>query len=557
MRDFTHDRNRFEINGRRVYLRGRIDCCFYPLTGYPPMDKAGWRRVISILKDWGLNHARFHSWCPPDAAFEAADELGFYFQAEFPNKRSGFNAPEDANAAIHNIDRLDVTSTETTVSLYDYARREGELIFRDFGNHPSFVMFTLGNEMGRRKAMYDLVAMFKQADPRHLYAQGSNNLHWNPSLAEGDDFWVTCRTTKTLPVRGSFAYHSFPNPHIETRPPSTMVDYCKSICGFQVPVIGHETGQFQVFPDFRDIDKFTGVVKGKSYEIFRDRLREAGMVDQDRDFVRASGALSAICYREDIEAALRTPDMGGFQLLDIQDFPGQGTALVGMLNVFMESKGIIKPAKWRQFCCETVPLLRMKKYAWTTDETFIGRVQVAHYGPADIADAHVTWAVTDAAGKTVASGAFDPVTIKQGTVFDVDMFAVPLAKVAGPQKLTITLAIQGTAYRNEYPIWVYPAKVDNAAPRACWSAAASTTPRRGSTSPPAGRSCCCPISTSCPRACPAGSSATSGRRCSPPARKNEACRRHPARWAFSATPTPLPLRTSPRSSTAIGSGGTW
>jgi len=464
MRDFTTERNRLKINGRSVFLRGKNDCCLFPLTGYPPMDKAGWLRVLSIARSYGINHYRFHSWCPPEAAFEAADELGIYFQVEIPNKRSGFRVPEDTEAARHNIDRLEVESTGTKVGLYEYVKREGELIFKAFGNHPSFVMFTLGNELGRNRGMYDLVSHFRQIDPRRLYAQGSNNVHWNPSLAEGDDFWVTCKTSKTLPVRGAFSTLDFQNPHIEYRSPSTMVDFGESIAGIDVPVISHENGSFQVSPDFREIPKYTGVLRARNLEIFRERLRAAGMLDQAHDFVRASGALSVICHREDIEAALRTPGLGGFQLLDIQDFPGQGTALVGILNVFMESKGLITPQAWRQFCCETVPLLRMKKYTWTTDETFIGRVQIAHYGPADIPGAQVTWTVTDSKGRKVAGDAFDRVTIEQGKVFEVDMFAMPLKEIAAPQKLTVTLAVAGTEYRNDYDIWVYPPDVNTSVP---------------------------------------------------------------------------------------------
>ncbi len=464
MRDFTKEHNRLKINGNTVFLRGKNDCCLFPLTGYPPMDKAGWLRVLSIAKSYGINHYRFHSWCPPEAAFEAADELGAYFQAELPNKRSGFQAPENQEAALHNIDRLDVESADTKVSLYDYGKREGELIFKHFGNHPSFVMFTLGNELGHTQGMFELVAHFRETDPRHLYAQGSNNMHWNPSLAEDDDFWVTCKTGKTLPVRGAFFQADYPNPHIEHCSPSTMVDFSESIAGIPVPVISHENGSFQVSPDFGEISKYTGVTRARNLEIFRERLKAAGMLDQAHDFVQASGALSVICHREDIEAALRTPYFGGFQLLDLQDFPGQGTALVGMLNVFMESKGLIKPEAWRQFCCETVPLLRMKKYTWTTDETFMGRVQVAHYGPADIEDAHVTWTVIDTQGRKIAGDAFGKTTIKQGKVFDIDMFSMPLKRVAAPQKLTITLAIEGTTYRNDYNIWVYPPRIDTKAP---------------------------------------------------------------------------------------------
>jgi len=465
MRDFTRERNRLTVNGSPVFLRGKNDCCLFPLTGYPPMDKSGWLRVLSIAQSYGINHYRFHSWCPPEAAFQAADELGVYFQAEIPNKRSGFQAPEDKEAAIHNIDRLDVESTLRKKSLYEYAKREGELIFKAFGNHPSLVMFTLGNELGRNQGMFELVSHFKHVDPRNLYAQGTNNMHWNPSLAEGDDFWVTVKTSKTLPLRGSFSTLDFPNPHIEHRSPSTMVDFSESISGVPVPLIGHEIGSFQVYPDYREIRKYTGALRARNLETFRERLKEAGMLDQAHDFVRASGALSAICYREDIEAALRTPDLSGFQLLDLQDFPGQGTALVGMLNVFMESKGLITPQNWRKFCCETVPLLRMKKYTWTTDETFIGRVQIAHYGPADLPDARVTWTVTGRDAQKLAAGAFGPATIEQGKVFEVDMFSLPLGHIAAPQKLTITAAIEGTEYRNDYAIWVYPPEVDTSVPK--------------------------------------------------------------------------------------------
>jgi len=468
MRDFTTDRNRLLVNGRPVFLRGKLDCCFFPLTGYPPMDKAGWRRVLSIARSYGINHYRFHSWCPPQAAFEAADELGMYLQPEFPNKRSAFNAPESEEAAYHNIDRLDVESTGTQVTLYDYAKRESELIFRQFGNHPSFVMYTLGNELGRNQAMHELIEHFKRIDPRHLYAQASNQMHWNPSLAEGDEFWVITALKDAggnpLPLRGAYWVGDWVRGHVDHASPSTMVDFSRSISGVPIPIISHEIAAFQVSPDFREIPRYTGVTRARNLEIFRERLRAAGMLDQAHDFVRASGALSVICHREVIEAELRTPGLGGFQLLDIQDFPGQGTALVGILNVFMESKGLITAEEWREFCCETAPLLRMKKYTWTADETFIGRVQVAHYGPADIADARVTWTVTDDNGSKTAGGSFERTTIEQGTVFDMDMFAFPLAEVATPRKLTITLAIEGTPYRNDYPIWVYPAEVDSGAP---------------------------------------------------------------------------------------------
>ncbi len=464
MRDFKRDGQRLRINGRTVFLRGRVDCANYPLTGYPPMDKDGWRRVLGILKEWGLNHVRFHSWCPPEAAFAVADELGMYFQVELPNKRSAFKAPENTEARQRNIDYLDVPGSDPNASLYDYALREGELIFRHFGNHPSFVMFTLGNELGRNPAMYELVARFRQWDPRHLFAQGSNNMHWAPSLAEGDDFWITHKTGKNRPVRGAYFIADFSGGHIDSRPPSTLVDYRDSIKDVPVPVISHEIAEFQVAPDFREIPQYTGVLKARNLEIFQQRLKEANMLDLSHDFMRASGALAAICQREDIEAALRTPGLAGFQWLDIQDFPGQGTALVGMLNVFMESKGIATPEQWRRFCCETVPLLLMEKYTWTTDETFSGEIKIAHYGATDIPNARLRWSLGEPESPAMASGTLGPITIKQGEVFPVGRLRVPLTSVPAPKKLIVTLAIEGTTYLNQYNLWVYPPTVDTRSP---------------------------------------------------------------------------------------------
>jgi len=465
MRKFVREGQRLTINGRTVFLRGRTDSANYPLTGYAPMDKAEWLRLLKIAKSYGLNHCRFHSWFPPEAALEAADELGMYLAPELPNKSGRFGSLKEREPGeSYNVDYLEVESTASHTPLAKYLLREGALIFKAYGNHPSFAMFTLGNELGREPAMFQMVAYFKEIDPRHLYAQGTNNMHWAPSFAEGDDFWVSGKTGKALPVRGSFFPADYPDAQIEHHPPSTLAHYSRSIADVPAPVIGHEVGQYQVSPDFREIPKCTGVLKARNLEIFRERLEAAHMLDQSQDFMRASGALSAICYREDIETALRTPGFAGFQLLDLQDFPGQGTALVGMLNVFMESKGIIAPEKWRQFCSETVPLFLMEKYSWTTDETFAGEIKIAHYGAADISNARVTWTVGESTDPMVASGTLGPLTIKQGEVAFVGQIRAPLDRVKAPKQLLLTVAIQGTSYRNSYDLWVYLPKVATTIP---------------------------------------------------------------------------------------------
>ena len=472
MREFRREGRYIYNNGKRVFLRGRVDCANYPLTGYPPMDRESWVKLFRQLKSYGINHWRFHSWCPPEEAMMAADMVGVYLQPELPNKRSNMESKsmeDEAAMKIYNADYLQVNSGIINMTLKDYLKREGEMIFRYFGNHPSFVMFTLGNELGRNDAMYELVAHFKKTDSRRLYAQGSNNMHWDPSFAEGDDFWVTAYGPGEIKeVRGSYATVSSikgaDKPHIEFMPPSTMHTYTKAIENINVPLIAHEVGQYQVSPDFNDIPKFTGVTRARNYEIFRERLRNANMLDQADDFVKASGKLAVICYREDIEAALRTPDFGGFQLLDIQDFPGQGTALVGILNDFMEPKGLITPEEWSQFCCEVVPLLKMGKYTWTNDEQFTGHIEIAHYGKDDFKNTDVSWKVINDNGEIYHRGVFREQKILRGGLVDIGEIGFSLDKVTKAEKLSIIISVEGTKYKNKYDIWVYPKSVDTSIP---------------------------------------------------------------------------------------------
>ena len=456
LRDFSADRGQFVINGRPTYLRGRADSAIFPLTGYAPMEKQEWLRLLSTAKAHGLNHYRFHSWCPPEAAFAAADELGMYLLVELPNKR-GITAPDNKDyrppaEAYETLAELEGDGGPPAIRTA-YLLREGERILKDYGNHPSFCMLALGNELGGDvSVMRDMCDHFRSIDKRHLYAMGSGHFHWDIRLREGDDFWVTRGTSRKLPVRGA-SFES--NLHIDYQAPSTTVDYSAAVQGVPIPVITHENAQFEVYPDYREIKKYTGVLRARNFEAFRERLKAAGMLDQALDFFKASGALSVICHREDIEACLRTAGHGGFHLLDLMDFSGQGTALVGILDAFMDSKGLITPEAWRAFCCETVPLLWMTKYTWTNDETFQAGIRIAHYGPEDFTHQHMEWKVTEGK-KIIAKGKTRAVDIPTGTATNIDLICADVGKIKKASKLQVTISVPNTSYYNSYDIWVYP-----------------------------------------------------------------------------------------------------
>ncbi len=448
LRKFSREGNKFAINGNKTFLRGKHDGCVFPLTGYPPMNTNEWLRVFKIAKSYGINNYRFHSWCPPEAAFEAADIAGMYLAPELPNW-----ANFDMKNRAHN----------------EFQIKEGQAILDSYGNHPSFVMMTLGNEGGGDAAlMNQIVAGFRHKDDRHLYAQGSNNFFWNAVQQPGDDFWVTMRTGPendqySTDTRGAFSFaDSKGGGFINARPASSDMTYNEAVKNADIPVVGHEVGQFQSYPDFNETIKYKGVLEARNFQLFKDRLEKAGMSDQAKDFSKASGALAVICYREEIEAALRTPGFGGFQLLDLQDYPGQGTALVGILDAFMDSKGFIAPENWRQFCSEVVPLAIFPKYTWLNTESFKALVKVANYGPVALSLGKISYQLTDTHQTIIASGTLNPTDIPQGLLSDAGIVNISLTNIKEPQRLNFEISINGTGYKNSYPVWVYP---DIAAPK--------------------------------------------------------------------------------------------
>lgn len=438
LRSFRAHGTQFTVNGRPTFLRGRHDACVWPLTGAAPMDVAAWRKYFRTLKDYGLNHVRFHSWCPPEAAFEAADELGFYLQPEFACFGGDWSRPEQR----------------------DYCLAESKRILDAYGNHPSFVMFSLANEpLKGREGRLAVVEALRAHDPRPLYAQGTNADFFVPKACPGDDFWATFRSAPGAEgnVRGSYANADLPLGGVQEPGGGTTRDFASAIAHSPVPLVGHEVGQYQVYPDYSEIAKWTGPLKPVNLEIFRERLRKAGMAERADGFFRASGALAVRNYREDIEEALRTPGFGGFQLLDIQDFPGQGTALVGILDAFMEPKGLIAPEAWRGFCAPTVLLARFPSYTHAAGAVFAADVQVAHYGAEDRLAETLRWRLVERAdgGGEVAHGTL-PVAASVGTVTTVGTVRLTLPAARRPVTYALELALDGRAERNAYPLWVYP-----------------------------------------------------------------------------------------------------
>jgi hypothetical protein len=458
MRKFTTGGSQFVLNGLPVLLRGTLDCGSFPLTGYPATDVEFWRRVYRIGKEYGLNHFRYHSWCPPEAAFAAADELGILLQVELPFFPLT-NQPSEVIFAPHDC----VPPLGSDSERERFFREELDRILDEYGNHPSFVLMCMGNELkGDYRFLSELVAHGKQQDDRHLYTSCANN-SVEPSVEirpyPGDQYYVAHAALVNQERSDRRCSNRF-----NRERPETMSDYAIQQAGVELPVLSHEIGQWMVYPNFEEIPKYTGVLQPVNYQIFKTSLAANGLEDQAGDFVRASGKLAAILYREEIERSLRTPDYGGFQLLDLHDYHGQGSSTIGILDAFWDSKGLLTAEEFRKCCGPLVLLARMRQRVWSNGEKFEAEISIANYSNHALTDQTIAWRIADCRGQQLDNGKLPGIVAAQGRLTIAGSIALSLAPLEKAQKLVLEIAIEGRNIANCYEFWVYPANLQVAIP---------------------------------------------------------------------------------------------
>ncbi|MGB6688926.1 MAG: sugar-binding domain-containing protein [Terracidiphilus sp.] len=429
LREISASGKQLRLNGNPIVLRGTVDNGIFPLTGYDPMDIEFWRERLRIYRDYGLNHVRFHSWCPPDAAFTAADELGILFQV--------------ANPMWIGDGRVSADEERT-----EFIRDEAHRIVDTYGNHPSFTLMSMGNEEGSGQDPFlgELVRGLQDRDPRHLYTSTSAP----DNILRPDNYFVSAGPRWTN-LRG--------DPRFENDAPNTSTDYETYIRQAEIdrPLIAHEVGQWTVFPNFEERKDYIGPLQPRYFDLYRDALTRTGLMGQAERFRQASGQLTVALYKEEIESLLRTPDVAGFQLLGLTDFPGFGPAFVGVLDTLSKSKGLITPDEFRRFCGPTVPLLRLDKRLWSTDETLVAQLDLARYGPGAFRNADTSWTVRKTTGAVQASGTLPAVTVESGGLTQLGTLKIPLADFPSAAQFSIECSVGDSA--NAWDIWVYPKRL--------------------------------------------------------------------------------------------------
>ncbi len=422
----TKDRD-ILLNNNKIYLRGNLECCVHPLTGYPPCDVEHWTKIFRTVKEYGMNHIRYHSNCPPEAAFIAADNVGIYLQVEGPVWLDTW-----------------FMALGSHKEHYEFMPLEAERIMRAYSNHPSFVIFCNGNEFrGDFSILHNIVEMARKIRPDIIYTLTSN---YDRELDPEDDIFIAVEADKKG-MRG--------NRFFDKMATTILTDYSGAVEMRNIPLVAHEGGQYAVYPNVKEIPKYSGNLEAINYMAIKEDLEKHNMLGFIDKFVKASGDFSARLYKEEIESYMRTIDYAGFQILGIQDFPGQCTATIGLLDSFWDSKGLITPQWFRKFCNDIVLLIRSDKRIYNNNEVFVSEIMVNQFSNKDITG-NITYELLDGE-KVVGSGVFENRTIKFGTQTVLgNTKEIELSSFTKPVQLKFVLKIEGTEYVNDWDIWVFP-----------------------------------------------------------------------------------------------------
>ena len=419
--------NRLFINDRSLYLRGEVDCCVFPLTGYPPMNEDEWEKIMLTYRRFGLNHVRFHSWCPPAAAFDVADRLGMYLYIELPVWAFEIGKDFPTNA---------------------FMEREAERILKNYGNHPSFCFMSMGNELdGDFSWINNFVDSLKSVDSRRLYTTTTFTFAQSHGIVpEPADDFMTTQWTKDGWTRcqGKFDWQE----------PSFSQTFSEALSGIGKPVIVHEIGQYSIYPDLNEIEKYTGNLQPVNLLSVKNDLAKKGRLSEADNYFKATGQFSAILYKAEIEYHLRTPESNGFQLLGLKDYPGQGTAIVGMLDSFGDEKGIITCDKWRQFCSDVVPLVSFDKTVYGKNETFSGKFMLSNRSGIPV-NVPVVWRLSDKEGETIIEGKLSAREYPAYSLTEGSSFSFTFSGETA-SAFTLIVSLEGKNIMNKWDLWYYP-----------------------------------------------------------------------------------------------------
>ena len=212
----------FKINGKNVKLRGVNRHDHHPKTGRF-VDDATYEQDIRLMKQANINFLRTSHYPDREYLYELCDRWGIYVMDEANHETHGYGY---ANDVMGN----DLAWQQAHVD------RAESLVKRDF-NHPSIILWSLGNEGGigpNIEAMYNKVRELDSTRPPFYDSDRRYSAIWDDSYLYPDDLRKNAQAVTDKPFMMREYAHAMGNSMGNLQEYWDVIDADSSICGAAV-----------------------------------------------------------------------------------------------------------------------------------------------------------------------------------------------------------------------------------------------------------------------------------------------------------------------------------
>ncbi|MBE6364587.1 MAG: hypothetical protein E7053_02400 [Lentisphaerae bacterium] len=437
-RQLTVNGMSIEINGIPTFFRGVTEHCYFADTTNPHCDREKYLRELGVLQRAGFNFVRCHTWCPPEAFYEACDQLGLLVETELPSVWS-FDEAAD--------------------------------IIRQIRRHPSAVILCEGNEKKIDETaiirLEKLAAMLRQMAPGMLFNPQSAMRGIEYDFDAGREIthypmeYDAQRLDRVREISdcfgnlaGEFSYGHDEYPGRELMEARNAV--------YQRPCLCHEAGILGGYLDFSLESRYENTFIGTDlFRAAREHMTKHGVYEKARIYYEKNTLFITECRKQLIENIRSMRNVSGFDYLGGIDTHWHLIGYpCGVFNEFYEEKYGETVADVRRYCGESILLCsagnQRNRPAGTA---FSETIEFSCFEEQPLSGAVLQWSFDTADGQVIAAGKHLCDTFAPGKVVPAGAvnFTLPSCEKGVSATLKVTLSTGEKSWENRWNFWIFPA----------------------------------------------------------------------------------------------------
>ena len=454
MRTICTDGGSVVVNGQPMLIRGHIrgrEAHDHPnLAGLP--EEEFYAKNIRAAKAYGFNLMRFHSKVPPEECFAAADRLGMFIHVEY---RTYFGLYQEERDLLNDAGEL--------IDLDGWR----EMILR-LRNHPSLMVYCIGNEIrhpGTNPRVAEIAAATRELDDTRLFIDTCAHGEFDRTYVDIDVQHMSYfypfaenagmfENTQNWLIFGSCAGLPMVEPPTDEEAPGRVMRAIQPTR----PVMAHEVCHYV---GLRDLDalaaKFDAAGADRPWWIaeLKKLVALKGLEGDYPRMLAASRHFQRIGWKIGIEAARRSPLLGGFHFLQLADTDRYENAN-GILDCFDDPKADDAEA-FRRFNGDSAVLADLPRRTFFEGEDVEIPVMLSHFSPA--IDGQADFAVRLAGDGVDILGGLAGIDLDARGLREICRVKVTIPELNAPaaMTLTMTLSVSGeTLIENAWDLWAWP-----------------------------------------------------------------------------------------------------